>query len=95
MDHDQTSRLDQVRAAAADQDRPTGALLDALRDVPAAHDEVDLIERQLLEALMDRGLGWDAIAAELGARSGDALRVRYRRLGGKKNWPTGPRRAAE
>lgn len=68
-------------------------LVDALRIVPDQRARLELDERQLLEAALDRGETWESLAERLGWRSRQALQQRYRRLGGKRTWPT--RRSAE
>ncbi|QIZ35921.1 hypothetical protein [Saccharopolyspora sp. ASAGF58] len=47
------------------------------------------MERELIEAYMDCDGTWQALAEATGQRSGDAVRLRYRRLGGTRIWPAG------
>lgn len=71
----------------------TSDLIDGLRIIPDERVRLELRERQLLEAALDRGETWESLAKQLGWRSRQALQQRYRRLGGTRTWPT--RRAAE
>lgn len=80
-----------IREAAEAPQRTEQDLVHALRALPAARAEDDRLECALIERAMDTGASWERLAAELGARSGDALRVRYRRLGGRRSWPSGPK----
>lgn len=66
----------------------------ALRLLPSVRSFLDIVERDVLAAWMDRGATWSSLAEQLGYASGDALRQRYRRLGGERTWPAG-RRPAE
>ncbi|WP_406693313.1 hypothetical protein REH65_33300 (plasmid) [Saccharopolyspora sp. ID03-671] len=79
--------LEDGRDLAADD------LVDALRIVPDQRARLELDERKLLEAALDRGATWESLAERLGWRSRQALQQRYRRLGGTRTWPT--RRPAE
>jgi hypothetical protein len=59
--------------------------LDYIKD---EHTTLDVCERLLIEAARDRGETWDSLGAALGKRSGQAMQQRYRRIGGRRTWPT-------
>lgn len=59
-----------------------------LRLLPGERWVLDLIERDLIEAALDRGETWESLGAALGGRSRQAMQQRYRRLGGSRTWPT-------
>jgi hypothetical protein len=60
----------------------------ALRLIPGEHAALDTSERLLIEAARDRGETWESLGAALGKRSGQAMQQRYRRIGGRRTWPT-------
>ena len=62
--------------------------------VPQAREELDATEIALIEIALDRGATWEGLARRGAASSGEALRRRYRRLGGTRSWPAGrPRKS--
>lgn len=60
----------------------------ALDHIKDEHTALDVCERLLIEAARDRGETWDSLGAALGKRSGQAMQQRYRRIGGRRTWPT-------
>jgi hypothetical protein len=60
----------------------------ALRLIPGEHAALEASERQLIEAARDRSETWESLGAALGKRSGQAMQQRYRRIGGRRTWPT-------
>lgn len=70
---------------------PVGDVLAALRLVPGERSALEEIERTLIEAALDRGETWATLANQLGYGTRQNLQQRYRRLGGRRSWPSGPR----
>ncbi len=71
----------------------TEDVLAALKLVPGQRGMLDAYERDLIEAAVDRGLSWEALGAALGGRTKQAMQQRYKRLSGRRSWPTRRRRA--
>lgn len=70
---------------------PVSDVLAALRLVPGERSALEEIERTLIEAALDRGETWATLAKQLSYGTRQNLQQRYRRLGGKRTWPSGPR----
>lgn len=74
--------------------------LSALLLVPYERRHLDRVERELIEAAMDRGATWEQVGSFYRGNSpGDSvgppkgvskqsMQRRYRRLGGRRTWPT-------
>lgn len=79
-----TSRSDSEQVTADDT-------VDALRLISGERMSIDYRELRLIEAARDRGLSWPELGKRLGGRTAQAMQQRYRRLGGERSWPTGPK----
>jgi hypothetical protein len=68
--------------------------LAGLRLLRTERQGLDFIERDLIEAAKDHGVTWEQLGERVGV-SAQAMQQRYKRLGGKKTWPTStPRKPA-
>lgn len=84
-----TERTKYTDGPATHEDVTHEDLAAALRLLPDVRSFLDITERDILAAWMDQGWTWAGIAEELGYSSGDAVRQRYRRLGGTRTWSAG------
>jgi len=74
-------RLDAVLAALAESPPDRGHLAAALALVPRLREELDSIERALIDTARESGASWTDIASALGLRSRQAAEQRRLRLG--------------
>jgi hypothetical protein len=85
------AEVDMLLYAVRQEDLLATDAIEALKVVPGIREELDGFERALIESLMDAGLSWQMVGEVVWGVCRQTAARRYRRLGGIRRWPTGPR----